>query len=153
MAVVWIRFADGFGLITPWSLRQELSNTNSCPCKIVSLSAEGKEKVPSKLKLTQAQKTGGGSSLRGFWALSPPFAEKLEGSSLNLFHHILSHCFQPTPTLCFGILHHTHQGMKSLQLMETSMEFKNWAPFWWAAFAFKLSCDLGYYHLHSANTE
>lgn len=153
MAVVWIRFAHGFGLIMTRSLRQELSNSNGCPCKIVTSSAQGKEKVPSKLELTQAQKSEGGSNLRGFCALSPPFAEKLEGSSLNLFHHILSHSFQPTPALGFGILHHTHQGMKSLQLMETNREFRNWAPFWWAAFAFKPSGDLGRYHPHSANTE
>lgn len=95
-----------------------------CPCKIVTSSAQGKERVPSKLELTQAQKTEGGSNLRGFCALSPPFAEKLEGPSSNLFHHILSHCFQPTPTLGCGTLHHTQQGMKSLQLMETNTEFK-----------------------------
>lgn len=104
---------------------QELSNTNGCPGGIVTSSAQGKEKIPSKLELTQAQKAEGGSSLRGFCALSPPCAERLEGSSSNLFHPILSHRFQPTPALAFGMLRHTHQGMKSLQLMEANMEFKH----------------------------
>lgn len=45
--------------------------------KLPYLLQGGKEKVPSKLEETQAQKTQGGSSLWGFRALSPPFADQI----------------------------------------------------------------------------
>lgn len=147
---VWIRFPHGLELINTRDVRQGLSSA-----ALVKLShrCTGEGEGPFQTGADPGPENRGWVQSEGILCPFPPFAEKLEGPSSNLFHHILSHCFQPTPALGCGILHHTQQGMKSLQLMETNTELKNWAPFWWAAFAFTLSCDLGCYHPPSANTE